>query len=169
MPHSGARPVSLLPHRECQRAHAVVVHLFGRRVHHAGPRVQKWLVGRGSAHSPEAPSLSTPTAARSSRARFNQQFGALLDTGGASGYSPGRKGKDAMALPTPLISRSPKVMSGTVVFTGTRAPVQTLMDYIEEGSSLAEFLEDFPTVSRDHAIAVLELAKDSLFTRATAA
>lgn len=74
-----------------------------------------------------------------------------------------------MALPSPLVSSSTKVMSGAVVFTGTRVPVQTLMDYIEEGGSLNEFLEDFPTVSREHAIAVLELAKDSLIQRATAA
>ena len=74
-----------------------------------------------------------------------------------------------MDLPAPLISSSAKVMSGAVVFAGTRVLVQTLMDYIEEGSSLDEFLEDFPTVSREHAIAVLELAKDSLIQRATAA
>jgi len=74
-----------------------------------------------------------------------------------------------MVLPSPLISCSTKVMSGAVVFSGTRVPVQTLMDYIEEGSSLDEFLEDFPTVSREHAIAVLELAKESLIQRATAA
>lgn len=74
-----------------------------------------------------------------------------------------------MVLPSPLISSSTKVMSGAVVFSSTRVPVQTLIDYLEEGSSLDEFLEDFPTVSREHAIAVLELAKDSLIQRATAA
>ncbi|MFO1432332.1 MAG: DUF433 domain-containing protein [Candidatus Competibacteraceae bacterium] len=74
-----------------------------------------------------------------------------------------------MSVPTPLISSSKEVMSGTVVFTGTRVPVQTLMDYLEEDSSLDEFLEDFPTVSREHAIAVLELAKDSLIQHAIAA
>jgi len=74
-----------------------------------------------------------------------------------------------MVLPSPLISCSTKIMSGAVVFSGTRVPVQTLMDYIEEGGSLDEFLEDFPTVSREHAIAVLELAKESLIERATAA
>jgi uncharacterized protein (DUF433 family) len=60
-------------------------------------------------------------------------------------------------------------MSGAVVFAGTRVPVQTLMDYLEEGGSLNEFLDDFPTVTREHAIAVLELAKASLIERATAA
>jgi uncharacterized protein (DUF433 family) len=60
-----------------------------------------------------------------------------------------------MSIPDPLITRSEKVMSGVVVFAGTRVPVQTLMDYIEEGDRLDDFLEDFPTVSRDHAVAVL--------------
>jgi len=57
-------------------------------------------------------------------------------------------------------------MSGAVVFAGTRVPVQTLLDYIEEGDTLDDFLEDFPTVTRDHAIAVLELAKQSAFAHA---
>jgi len=74
-----------------------------------------------------------------------------------------------MALPQVLITRSDDVMSGAVVFAGTRVPVQTLMDYLEEGASLGDFLEDFPTVSREHAIAVLELAKESLLTHASAA
>jgi uncharacterized protein (DUF433 family) len=74
-----------------------------------------------------------------------------------------------MALPSPLITTSSSVMSGAVVFAGTRVPVQTLIDYLEEGGSLDEFLSDFPTVTREHAIAVLELAKESLIGRATAA
>ena len=71
-----------------------------------------------------------------------------------------------MTLPTPLVTRSEAVMSGAVVFAGTRVPVQTLLDYIEEGDTLGHFLEDFPTVSREHAVAVLELAKESVFARA---
>ena len=74
-----------------------------------------------------------------------------------------------MSLPSPLISTSQDIMSGAVVFAGTRVPIQTLIDYIEEGSRLEDFTEDFPTVSREHAIAVLELAKDALITRAPAA
>jgi uncharacterized protein (DUF433 family) len=74
-----------------------------------------------------------------------------------------------MTLPSPLITTSKNVMSGAVVFSGTRVPVQTLIDYLEEGGSLDEFLNDFPTVTREHAIAVLELAKESLIGRATAA
>ncbi len=72
-----------------------------------------------------------------------------------------------MALPKPLVTRSDKVMSGVVVFAGTRVPVQTLLDYLEEGDTLDEFLKDFPTVSREHAIAVLELAKESVLAHAS--
>jgi uncharacterized protein (DUF433 family) len=55
-----------------------------------------------------------------------------------------------------IISSSPDVMGGTPVFSGTRVPVQTLLDYIEGGDPLDEFLDDFPTVSREQAIAFLE-------------
>lgn len=71
-----------------------------------------------------------------------------------------------MPLPPALLTRSPDVLHGQVVFAGTRVPLQALMDYLEEGSSLDEFLDDFPSVTRDHAIAVLELARDSLAANA---
>lgn len=71
-----------------------------------------------------------------------------------------------MPVSAPLITRSPDVMSGAVVFAGTRVPVQTLIDYLEEDGRLGEFLEDFPTVSREHAIRVLELAKEAMLARA---
>ncbi len=58
-----------------------------------------------------------------------------------------------------LITRDPEVMSGTPVFRGTRVPFQTLLDYLESGETLDEFLDDFPTVSREAAIAALEHAK----------
>jgi uncharacterized protein (DUF433 family) len=74
-----------------------------------------------------------------------------------------------MTVPHPLISKSEKIMSGAVVFAGTRVPVQALIDYLEEGSRLDDFLEDFPTVSREHAVAVLELMKDSVSLHASAA
>ena len=74
-----------------------------------------------------------------------------------------------MSVPDPLISRSEKVMSGAVVFSGTRVPIQNLIDYLEEGSSLNEFLDDFPTVTREHAVAVLELMKQAVLSRAAAA
>ena len=57
------------------------------------------------------------------------------------------------------IVRDPEVMHGTPVFRGTRVPVQTLFDYLENGESLDEFLEGFPTVGRDLAIQVLEESK----------
>ncbi len=74
--------------------------------------------------------------------------------------------KSDMVVPKHLITRSDEVMSGAVVFAGTRVPVQTLLDYIEEGDTLDHFLEDFPTVSREHAVAVLEMAKESVFAHA---
>ena len=64
-----------------------------------------------------------------------------------------------MDLPNPLITISPDYLSGAPIFTGTRVPVQALFDYIEGGDPLDEFLEDFPDVSWEHAIAVLELAR----------
>ena len=72
-----------------------------------------------------------------------------------------------MSLPKDLVTRSDEVMSGAVVFTGTRVPVATLLDYLEEGDTLDHFLEDFPTVSRPHAIAVLELARESVLMHAS--
>jgi uncharacterized protein (DUF433 family) len=57
-------------------------------------------------------------------------------------------------------------MNGTPVFAGTRVPVQTLIEYLEAGDRLDEFLKDFPSVSREHAIVVLELAKSALIAAA---
>lgn len=57
------------------------------------------------------------------------------------------------------ITRDPEVMHGTPVFRGTRVPVQTLFDYIENGDSLDEFVDGFPTISRDLAVQVLEECK----------
>ena len=74
-----------------------------------------------------------------------------------------------MSVPDPLITTSPDRLSGTPVFAGTRVPVQTLIDYLEAGDSLEAFLGDFPSVSREHAVAVLELAKSALLAKAVAA
>ena len=60
------------------------------------------------------------------------------------------------------ISIDPEVMSGAPVFTGTRVQIQSLFDYIEGGEDLAEFLDDFPSVTKQAAVAVLEMAKKSL-------
>jgi uncharacterized protein (DUF433 family) len=74
-----------------------------------------------------------------------------------------------MAATTLPIQSDPEILGGTPVFVGTRVPVQTLLDYLEAGDPLDEFLEDFPSVSREQAVAVLELAKEMLLARATAA
>jgi uncharacterized protein (DUF433 family) len=57
-----------------------------------------------------------------------------------------------------------ETMGGTPVFTGTRVPVQTLFDYIETGETLEEFLENFPSVTKEQAIEVLEMAKKTITT-----
>jgi uncharacterized protein (DUF433 family) len=59
-----------------------------------------------------------------------------------------------------VVSRDPEVMGGAPVFPGTRVPVQTLLDYIEAGETIDDFLEGFPSVTRDQVIAFLEEAKD---------
>ena len=63
------------------------------------------------------------------------------------------------------ITRDPDVMHGTPVFRGTRVPVQTLFEYLEGGDTLENFLEGFPTVSRELAIQALEEAKHLLLAR----
>jgi uncharacterized protein (DUF433 family) len=62
----------------------------------------------------------------------------------------------------PVVSRSPDVMGGVAVFAGTRVPLQTLLDYLEAGESIDDFLEGFPIVTRTQVIAFLEEAKDRL-------
>jgi len=58
-----------------------------------------------------------------------------------------------------IIVKDPEILGGTAVFRGTRVPFQALLDYLEGGETLDEFLDDFPTVSREAAISALELAK----------
>ena len=70
---------------------------------------------------------------------------------------------------TSVVHSDPNILSGTPVFVGTRVPVQVLIDYIEGGHSLNAFLDDFPTVTRDMAIAALEQAKAHLIADASAA
>jgi len=64
-----------------------------------------------------------------------------------------------------VILKDPGILGGTPVFGGTRVPVQALFDYLEGGETLEEFLQGFPTVSREAAIAALEEAKDLLLAR----
>lgn len=66
----------------------------------------------------------------------------------------------------PVIHCDPEIMSGTPVFVGTRVPLKNLVDYLEGGHPLDEFLEDFPTVTRDQAIAALEQAQELLVAHA---
>jgi uncharacterized protein (DUF433 family) len=61
-----------------------------------------------------------------------------------------------------VVSRDVDIMGGAPVFAGTRVPVQTLLDYLEAGETIDDFLEGFPSVSRDQVIAFLEAAKDRL-------
>jgi len=61
-----------------------------------------------------------------------------------------------------LITIDPEIHSGTPVFAGTRVPVRTLFDHLEAGDSLEDFLDDFPSVSRELAVAVLEQARSHL-------
>ena len=70
---------------------------------------------------------------------------------------------------TSVVHSDPNILGGTAAFVGTRVPVQALIDYIEGGHSLNAFLDDFPTVTRDMAIAALEQAKAHLIADASAA
>ncbi len=63
-----------------------------------------------------------------------------------------------------VINIDPETMGGTPVFTGTRVPIQNLFDYMEGGDSLDEFLDDFPSVSKNAAIEVLKMASKTLTT-----
>ena len=65
-------------------------------------------------------------------------------------------------MTTPLITADPDIQSGAPVFSGTRVPVKNLFDYLEAGDSLEVFLEQFPSVSREVAVAVLEQAQHAL-------
>ena len=65
-----------------------------------------------------------------------------------------------------IVQSDSGVMSGTPVFVGTSVPFQTMIDYLEGGQPLSDFLQDFPAVSREHAVATFEQAKDALIARA---
>lgn len=67
----------------------------------------------------------------------------------------------------PIVSRNPEVMGGAAVFHGTRVPVQTLVDYLEAGESIDDFLAGFPAVTRERVIAFLEEARDRVIAAAS--
>jgi uncharacterized protein (DUF433 family) len=68
-----------------------------------------------------------------------------------------------------VIHSDPDILGGTPVFVGTRVPIKTMLDYLAAGDSLDEFLDHFPSVSREQALAALELAKDMLNAYASSA
>jgi len=68
-----------------------------------------------------------------------------------------------------IIHSDPEILGGTPVFVGTRVPLRNLIDYLEGGYSLDEFLDDFPTVSRDQVVAVLDAVHDALIASAHSA
>ena len=74
-----------------------------------------------------------------------------------------------MSAETPVVTRSPEILCGTREFGRTRVPVKTLIDYLEVGDSLEVFLLDFPTVSREQAVAAPQMAKEALLQDAGAA
>jgi uncharacterized protein (DUF433 family) len=74
-----------------------------------------------------------------------------------------------MTAPLPVVHSDPDILGGTPVFVGTRVPVRTLLDYLEAGDTLYEFLEDFPSVTREQAVAALELARQMLVSHASPA
>ena len=65
-----------------------------------------------------------------------------------------------MAYPAEVIVKDPEILNGMPVFRGTRVPFKTLLDYVEGGHTLDNFLDEFPSVTRDEAIAALEHAKE---------
>jgi uncharacterized protein (DUF433 family) len=71
-------------------------------------------------------------------------------------------------METQVISCEPDVMGGTPVFAGTRVPIQTLLDYLEAGESIDDFLTGFPSVARGQVIRFLEQAKDRMVAAAVA-
>lgn len=78
---------------------------------------------------------------------------------------PTRKYNRGMS--THIVTSSPDVMSGTPVFAGTRVPVRTLMDYLEGGETIDDFLAGFPTVARDQVIAFLDEATARMVPKAS--
>ena len=72
----------------------------------------------------------------------------------------------AMLDPKDVIHSDSQILSGTLVFVGTRVPAQSLFDYLEGGETLDEFLRQFPSVKREQALAAIELARDSVLASA---
>ncbi len=75
------------------------------------------------------------------------------------------EGNGVRGAKEPAHVRDPEILGGIPCFRGTRVPFQNLLDYLEAGDTLDQFLDQFPTVTRQMAIEALETAKDSLLTR----
>jgi uncharacterized protein (DUF433 family) len=73
---------------------------------------------------------------------------------------------EIQAVSQSVVKIDPEIMSGAPCFAGTRVPIQNLIDYLEGGDSIDEFLEDFPSVAREQVISFLEEAKESVLSRA---
>jgi uncharacterized protein (DUF433 family) len=71
-----------------------------------------------------------------------------------------------VSSPVLVVHSDPEILGGTPAFVGTRVPLPNLMDYLESGYRLDQFLDDFPSVSREQAVAALEAAHDVLVARA---
>ena len=80
-----------------------------------------------------------------------------VDGAGAVEFPAGIMGAEVSMRRDQIMSRDPELMSGALVFAGTRVPVEILIQYLTAGDSLAAFLDDFPTVTHDQAIGLLEL------------
>jgi uncharacterized protein (DUF433 family) len=74
-----------------------------------------------------------------------------------------------MSTHSPVVHSDPEILGGTPVFIGTRVPLRNLIDYIEHGYNLDQFLDDFPSVSREQVVAALEAACEVLIAGAIAA
>src|ERR1700722_8085677 len=109
--------------------------------------------------------MDVTTAARGEEQALSRSLGRLaVKYLGAHQESRWLKGTMA-TMWEPVIVTDPEIMSGTPCFRGARVPFQNLIDYLEGGHPLGEFLRQFPSVTRDMAIRALEEAKDSLLAR----
>jgi uncharacterized protein (DUF433 family) len=70
--------------------------------------------------------------------------------------------RNPMSPRSPVIHSDPEILGGTPVFVGTRVPFRNLIDYLERGHSLDDFLDEFPSVSREQAVAALEAAHEAV-------
>jgi uncharacterized protein (DUF433 family) len=161
------------PRVECwqERLKGLEHAVFGGR--HLNRRISQLITQAGfeierieHAYLKDAPKFAGPHLTLTRQAGGCSNAPLLLKLAGFGCILVSRGPGDMSALQTPVVHSDPEIMSGTPVFVGTRVPFQTLIDYLEAGQPLSEFLEDFPTVSKEQAIAALEQAKDALLARA---